>query len=286
MAAPDLDVENGFFQIVDGALNVTVEHVVLDGNRANRLGSTAASTCAGGYNRRGFNAIARGTGHTFRYNASINTLCGTGMEWRGGGATITHNYFADNGDNATDMMWSDGLTIHEADDSTVEGNQFWNNSDVALILGGGTNTQVSGNLVVQTTQVVFAGLMLDNFNGGTSGDFRGTVVHHNHVNCSNHLCHFGVNLGPHAWYLSDNILGGSVYDNTVLNGRVGLNVDGAGSVEHPIVIYANALSGSPSSATFLCGERSTSNYNIGPDAVVDHNGDATPYTTYEWHQCP
>jgi parallel beta-helix repeat protein len=286
-ADANLDVDNGFFQILDSSSNVTVEHIVLDGNRQNRLGSSAAATCASGNNRKGFNSFVRGSGHRLLYNASVRTLCGTGMELRSDGVTIMGNFFDMNGDHTTTNLWADGLTIHEASDSTITGNYFYNNSDVALILGGGTNTTVSGNLVSQTTQLVFAGIMLDNFNGGTSGDFTGTLVTGNTVFCNAHLCDFGINLGPHAWYLSDNTIGGSVYGNTVFDGKICLNIDGAGTTASPVLVFGNILSGSPSSAEFMCGVRATSNYNIGPDSVVDHDGDITAtYTTYEWHQCP
>ena len=157
---------------------------------------------------------------------------------------------------------------------------------MALILGGGTSSIVSGNLITQSTQRAFAGLMLDNFNGGTSGDFSGTIVTGSVINCTTLLCDFGINLGPHAWYLSPNTIGGSVYGNTVTNGKICLNIDGAGTAAAPVVVFGNVLSGSPSSAEFNCGVRPTSIYNIGPDSVVDRRGDTTPVTTYEWHQCP
>jgi len=285
-ADANLDVDNGFLQILDGSTGVTVDHIILDGNRAGRLGSAAAAACASGNNRKGFNSFARGSGHTFTYNASVNTLCGTGMEWRADGATIMSNYFVDNGDHATTGLWADGLTIHEADDSTILGNTFFNNSDVALILGGGTNSIVNGNLIAQTTQAAFAGLMLDNFNGGTSGDFSGTIVTGAVIYCTAQLCDFGINLGPHAWYLSPNTIGGSVYGNTVYDAKICLNIDGAGTAAAPVAVFGNVLSGSPSSAEFNCGVRPTSIYNIGPDSVVDRRGDTTPTTTYEWHQCP
>ena len=286
MAATDLDVDNGFFQIADTASPVTVQHLVLDGNRLARLGSNAAAVCASGNNRRGFNAIARGDGHGFSYNASVRALCGTGMEWRGHNATLVGNLFEGNGDHDTQMMWSDGLTIHEANNSTVSNNLMRDNTDVDLILGGGSHTGVTGNRIEHVNEAAFAGLMLDNFNGGTSGDFVGADVSGNTVACGAQLCDFGINLGPHAWYLSANTLGGAVHGNSVTNGKIGLNIDGAGTVAHPVVVYQNSLTGSPGSASFNCGSRATSNYNIGPDAVVDHNGDGTTFTSNEWHSCP
>ena len=286
LAAPALDVNDGLFQIALPASNVTVEHIVLDGNRGARLGSTATATCVAGNNRKGFNATARGAGHTFRHNASINTLCGTAMEWNGSNATISDNLFEDNGDNASTMLWADGLTIHVADSSTVSGNILRNNSDVGLILGSAVNSVVTGNVIQQTTQLAFAGLMLDNFNGATPGDFRGTKVSGNTVSCTNLLCDFGINLGPHAWYLSANIIGGEVTGNTVTKAKLGLLVDGAGTAAYPIKVHQNNLSGSPTVAKFSCGKTlATSNYNIGPDSVVDKNGDPTPHTSYTWHQC-
>jgi hypothetical protein len=285
-AAPDLDAAGGFLQILDGSTDVTVEHLVLDGNRGARLGSAAASACAAGNNRKGFNAIARGTGHRFAWNASVRALCGTGMEWRGGEATISWNYFGDNGDHETNRMWADGLTVHEADSSTIEGNECWNNSDVNLIVGGGAGSTIRGNRIVNTTQASFAGLMLDNFNGGTSGDFRGTAVTGNRVDCTTLLCDFAVEIGPHAWYLPRNIFGGEVHGNTAVHGKFCINVEGAGTAESPVAVWDNAIGGSPASASFMCGTRPTSNYNIGPDSVVDHRGDATAWTAYTHHECP
>jgi hypothetical protein len=168
----------------------------------------------------------------------------------------------------------------------VTGNLLRNNSDVDLILGGGTSSAVTGNTIEHTTQASFAGLMLDNFNGGTSGDFQGTTVSGNTVSCGAQLCDFGINLGPHAWYLSANTIGGEVTANTVSQGKICLNIDGAGTAAHPVKVYQNTLGGSPSSATFNCGARATSSYNIGPDSVVDVAGDPTPHTSYAWHQCP
>jgi hypothetical protein len=286
LADAAFDADNGFFQIVQPAANVTVRHLVLNGNRAARLGSSAAATCASGNNRKGFNAIARGDGHTFSYNASINTLCGTGMEWAGHSATLVGNLFENNGDHTKTNMWSDGLTIHATNSSTVTGNLLRNNSDVDLIIGGGTDSTVSGNTIEHSTQAAFAGLMLDNFNGGTSGDFQGTTVSGNTVSCGPQLCDFAVNLGPHPWYLSANTIGGEVTANNISGGKINLNIDGAGTAAHPVKVHQNTLGTAPASASFSCGVRVTSSYNIGPDSVVDLAGDPTPHTSYTWHICP
>jgi hypothetical protein len=286
-AAPDLAVANGFLQL--GATNdVVLDHLVLDGNRSARLGSSSAALCASGKNNReGFNATSGGCSHcSFLASASINALCGTGFEWMGDDATITNCTFRDNGDNTTKNMWSDGLTLLQSDRAVVEGNLFQDNSDVDLICGGARDGSIRNNTIVQSRQVAFAGLMLDNFNGGTHGDFAGAAVQGNTVSCGASLCHFGIELGPHPWYLSANITGGTVTGNSVSDARQGINVEGAGTVASPLVLYSNPVAGNATSAQFLCGTKSCSALNISPDSVVDRNGDTSPATSWTWHGCP
>ena len=289
-ALPAFNANVGGFLAVESTHDVTLDHLVLDGNRAARLGTTAASQCAGGNNRYGFNSrMSDCTFCRFTHSVSKNALCGTGLEFRGNDGILLNNVFRSNGQNATTNMWADGLTIHFSDRATVSGNTFVDNSDVALILGGGRNAIVTNNSISQPGQVVFAGLMLDNFNGGTSGDFTGAVVTGNTIDCTAaRNCHFGINLGPHAWYRSTNILGGDVHGNTVSASRQGINVDGAGTAAAPLLLYGNTVSGSaPGSASFLCGSHSTSNLNINTaDSVVNRNGDTTPMTSFAWHDCP
>jgi len=269
--------------------DVTIEHIVVDGNRSARLSSSAASQCTGGSTRYGYNVQMGSCNYCrFRYNVSKNTLCGTSLEWVGSNATIVGNTFRSNGQNAVNMMWADGLTALHVDYGTITDNLFVDNSDVALVVGGAINGYIARNTIQQQSQVVFAGLMLDNFNGSQPGDFTGATVTQNSVTCTtNRYCHFGINLGPHPWYQSANIQGGSVYGNTVSYARQGINVDGAGTASNPLVLYSNTATGSPSSATFQCGTKLTSNLNIYTgDSVVNRNGDTTTATNRQWHNCP
>jgi hypothetical protein len=206
------------------------------------------------------------------------------MEWSGNLATISNNFFWANGDHAHTNMWADGLTAIGANLSSITDNEFQDNSDVDLIVGDGYKSTISGNNISQAGQATFAGLMLDNFNGGTPGNFVDGNVTGNTIDCGNHLCDFGINLGPHAWYLSSPTTGGTVSGNTVTGAKIGLNADGAGTAEAPVTLSNNSLSGSPSSATFNCGTRSTANCNIGPDAVV--SGDISSCARRTFHTCP
>jgi nitrous oxidase accessory protein NosD len=195
VAAPDLLATWGLV-VVWSTNNVTLEHVVIDGNRAARTASTAAEFC-----------LTRG--NVFGYNASVvdcvncglddfvssNALCGTGMVWSGAQATIQRSAFRANG-SAAAGLWSDGLTLIYAPRSVIRANEFIDNSDVALIMGYGVQTRVEENLVRQRAQSAFAGLMLDNFN---SNDLsfqgrlpRGAVIANNTIDCGPQLCAFGI----------------------------------------------------------------------------------------------
>lgn len=284
-ASPSLWVEHGFLAIAGSG--VRLEHIVLDGNRAARLSSRAASTCAGGYNRVGFNATAQQcVGCSFIASASINALCGSGFEWVGDEATIAGSSFRDNGDNSKHMMWADGLTLIQSDGAVVEHNEFIDNSDIGFISGGSRGGRFEHNLVLQSRQLAFGGLMLDNFNGHSHGDFEGAIVRDNRIECTTQKCDYGVVVGPHAWYPSANTRGGTVTGNTITNAKMGVVVSGGGTADAPVKISGNSISGSPSSAIFLCGQRQSANYVISPDSHVDTRGDATPFARFPVTECP
>jgi hypothetical protein len=286
VADENLLTDRGFVRIGTTSA-VTVDHLVLDGNRGARLGSAAAAQCVAGNNGAGFNAsTADCTGCALRGVASVRALCGTGMEWRGDSATFSGNTFGDNGSHQDQNLWSDGLTILHSDGVVVDGNLFHDNSDVDLILGGARNATIANNTIAQAKQAAFAGLMLDNFNGATPGDFTGAVVTGNTIDCGALLCDFGLELGPHAWYPSPNILGGTVMMNVISGGKFNINAQGAGTQAAPTVVYGNALGPSPASATFLCGERPCTAFDVSPDSVVDTSQGSPPTGTFPHTACP
>jgi hypothetical protein len=115
---------------------VVIDHMVIDGNRANRLSGPASQACASGNNQPGININVGGCiGCAFISSGSINAVCGSGQQWVGAECTLTDNLIADNGDHYTKNMWSDGLTLLDGDGCSVTGNSFSGNSDVNLILG-------------------------------------------------------------------------------------------------------------------------------------------------------
>ncbi len=272
---PSTSATRGFVRIGLGSAPVsavTLDHIVVDGNRAVRLGSAAATACASGNNGEGINIGASCTSCSVIGSVSARAVCGSGLEWDGDGITVENSMFVGNGDHATQNMWSDGLTIHKSDNAVVHGSRFIDNSDVGFISGGGTNAHYTSNVAMQLEQASFAAMMLDNFDNGALGKFQGSVMSGNTVVCAA-PCHFGIELGPHPWYPSPNIEGGTVSGNVVRGAYIGINAQGAGTAGSPTVITGNDLGPTPASATFQCGTVSgLSALNVSAESVVDLGG--------------
>jgi hypothetical protein len=254
------------------ASNIVLDHILVDGNREARLGSPAATQCAMGNNGDGISIGANCKDCKVLGVASARALCGSGLEWDGDGITVKNSSFFANGDHNTQNMWSDGLTIHKSDGAVVEGCSFIDNSDVGFISGGGLNAVYQQNYAGQFNQSSFAALMLDNFNSPALGDFTGAVLQNNTVVCAT-PCHFGIEVGPHPWYPSPNIIGGAVTGNTVMGAYIEINAQGAGTAQSPTVIANNIVGPVPAGAPFNCGTvNGLTPFNVSPESYVDLMG--------------
>jgi hypothetical protein len=211
------------------ATHLTFDHIGLDGNidkRRAKLGND------GWEGRVGFNAAIHGcTGCKFIGFASINAARGTGLEFSGDNAEFNHTLFRDNGWGLNKYppghAWADGLTVHTSRNLKITNSEFSNNSDVNLIIGGAPNGLIENNLVHSTNNFSFAAIMLDNFNGSTSGDFTGAKIRNNTVDCGQDaLCGIGIDLGPKLWYDSVPIYGGAVSNNKITGVRQGIGIYG------------------------------------------------------------
>jgi hypothetical protein len=264
----------GFFRLGLSAQvsNVTLDHIVVDGNRGARLGSPAAAACASGNNGEGINIGANCASCKIQGIGSIRAVCGTGLEWDGDHISVSSSTFQGNGDHGTQNMWSDGLTIHKSDGGVVDHCHFIDNSDVGFISGGGTNASYTNNEALQLTQASFAAIMLDNFNNNALGNHTGAQVTGNLVSCPGG-CNFGIELGPHPWYQSANIMGGTVTSNTVVGAKIEINAQGAGTAAAPTVVGNNTLGAVPATSSFGCGNiGSLLPLNVSAESVVTVQG--------------
>jgi len=267
---------NGLLQS-DGMRNVVIDHVVVDGNRFDRLGSASASACAADHNQYGFNAsVTNCATCTFQNSVSERALCGTGLQWSGSSATIKSNSFVANGDHFTHGLWSDGLTLVSADNGTISNNTAADNSDVGLIIGSSSNARVTNNMVTQTRGTAFAAFMLFSFSTSADANFTGATFSGNTINCSAGKCFYAVAIGNDPWLEAARpgaVYGGSFINNAVTGGVIGINAAGAGTSSNPVTVSGNTIATSqPDSPSNACvGSANTvasSRFNRAPDAVI------------------
>jgi len=248
--------------------NITLRNVTIDGNLAQRQG---ASYCDGTVNAyRGSNIhFDHVDDLTLDRLTSRNAVCGSGMHVISKRARITNSSFLNNGLPNMPNHWADGLTLLQCDSCEIVNNIFADATDVGLVFGGGRNTLIARNTFRQSVKA-FAAFAMDNFNGSRSGDFTNTMVTGNLIECGMN-CDFAMNLGPRAWYLSSNILGGTVTGNLIRGGKIGILIGGAGTASAPITVHSNSIVSilKPGDiAQFSCGPRPTWPVIVSPDSVV------------------
>lgn len=211
---------------VEGS-SVTLNQIVIDGNKQARGFSPEAQACLDGQNGQGINLHVNGPDFKFLGSASINALCGSGLESTPVSLRldIERAWVGYNGYHNQQSLWSDGITVLQSANATIRDNVLTNNTDVDLIFGGCTSCSITNNQIVHTddfSQSSFAALMLHAWpNGSTSGDYTGTDVSSNNVNCGSFRCGFGLLLGAKPWY-SAPTQGGFIHDNVINGAQAGI----------------------------------------------------------------
>ncbi len=215
---------------------LTLDHVILNGNKVYRLAKHGTSVTKWG-NPNSFNSQIHNCNNCQFIGLTVQqTVRGTGMEFSGENALFDRVLFRDNGrsllihPNTNDQPWADGLTVHSGPGLTIINSEFSDNSDVGLIIGNAPRAQIRNNKIINSYNFAFAGLMLDNFNGTTGGDFAGTLVLNNTVDCGPlAFCGLGLDIGPWLWYQPQGRLvnGGTVSANRIRNARIGISIYGA-----------------------------------------------------------
>lgn len=253
------------FDIMSNA--VRLDSLVFQGTRLSdpglsekRCASDKERPLAGGLRINGDNVSI--TRSVFR-----DMACYTALEYGSGtGAVITSNAFTGNGTHTANLRWADGLTIHNAKRFQVSGNRFHDNTDIHLIFGSCIGCSVTDNQFSHSGTEEggsFAEIMLQAWPKATSGDFTGTQVTRNMIDCGpQHRCGFGIMIGSTPWYEAPTF-GGAVTDNKVRGAMLALNVD---KLTGPMVIERNDLNSSTGIYPTMCGPRSIQGIttNISP----------------------
>ena len=259
------------------APNVTMSHLAI-------FGSSGAERADDKLRCQSLELIPSGggvrvVGEDFRieYSWIHNFACFTAMEVESvaSGLSIVNNRFGPNGRHVSDRSWSDGLTVHDNHNSIISGNYFTDNTDVQMILGGCQECLITKNIFSHTADVnagAFAELMLHKFVGRSSGNFSGTIISKNEIDCGPYKgCGFGVEIGPNPWSPAGSVYGGDVVDNMISNAKVAINVDGLSGVVH-IDNNLIRMSGGYSNA---CGGGTWSAVNVALGSVGFAKGSNT-----------
>lgn len=250
---------------------VSMTHLVIQGSGDAKLRSDCSLP-----DRRPLGGGMRVLGSHFTLRKSVlrNFACYTTMEVlaRAKALTIEDNLIGPNGDHRPGDIWSDGITIHDSEDTIVRRNRFVDNTDVQLILGGCRRCRVESNRFRHTgafARASFAELMLQAF-PSTSGDYTGTVVTANDIDCGTaHLCGYGIMIGASPWKAGEDphypgaMFGGTISGNSVSNAKIGINID---SPTGPVILRDNRVRSSGGRYNSDCGAKAWPGVNIAPGA--------------------
>ncbi len=237
---------------VSGAGSV-LAHLAIEGGKADPARDDTR-TCAGaGRPSMGGLAIAA-PAVTVRDSLITQVACYSAVVADAGarGLRFEHNQVLSNGTHDRAAMWADGLTVIDGADDVVRGNLFRDNTDVQMVFGGCRNCTVADNTLEETDAPgagAFAGLLVHAW-PATSGDYMGTVITGNHIDCGPaRRCGFGLGVGGRAWYKSSTS-GGRIVGNSVTRAAIGINVDDATG---PVTMADNTVTVSGGPVRSRCG---------------------------------
>ena len=271
---------------IDSA-DVRIDRVIFEGTRVSDPRLSKMRCATEGQRPMGGGLRVNGSRISITRSVFRDMACYTALEFGGGTeSVISNNGFLRNGTHIVAQAWADGLTIHGGHGLRIVGNMFRDNTDVQLIFGGCVACEVRANRFEHGGSAAggaFAELMLHAWPGAKTGDFTGTVVHGNNINCGPlHRCGFGIMLGAAPWYNAPTF-GGIVRGNRVRGAMLAMNVDRLSGVMR---VTGNDLQGAAGTYPTACGPRSlpAAPLNIEPSSKAYFQGHAPPRTT-SVHYC-
>lgn len=246
-------------QVLGDVSRVTVDHVIIDGNRDKRTDIAGLCAAGGGDGRNVL--FLSGDDNSFQYSASVNTACKTALAVVGHPGEvynparrvrIVFNYLNNNGAGFDRVhgQWSDGITAGFADDLVLAYNEIVDSSDVAVIVGNSPRAKVMWNVIRQVNKYAFVGIMDTNWYTFEKiknfGDSRGTTYYKNEVLCYE-KCDVGIQGGladmstsPEQKY-SLRVMGGWYEQNNVVCSKQGINIDLSGTPDYPTTLISNTV---------------------------------------------
>jgi hypothetical protein len=228
-AMPDLDRNGGgpILSIDPSVTSYTLSNLWFYGDRFDRPNPV----CAGD---RGANVWVRGNGAfpgaLLLSNIESDTApCGTSMNVAASNFEIHNSWFANNGypgiQGGGGGPYADGLTVWMCDHGYIHDNNFRDNTDIDVVIGGGPGCRVEYNTIQHILAHGWAGIHVGYFNGG-NGDHSGSTYVGNTVSSSDNQLSFAVVVGFHPWGSGLDLVNVGQVDNNTLSGAVfNLTVD-------------------------------------------------------------
>lgn len=263
---------------------IRLDRLVFEGTRRTDPGLSARRCAVEAERPAGGGLRISGDDIAIRRSVFRDFACYTALEYgTGADVTVADNDFTGNGTHDASLRWADGLTIHTGLRFNVTGNRFRDNTDVQLIFGGCVDCVVARNTFSHGGSAAggsFAELMLQAWPKATSGDFTGTHVFDNDIDCgAMRRCGFGIMIGSTPWYDAP-AFGGSVVGNRVRRAILALDVD---RLTGPMTIDRNRLMPTTGVYPGNCGPQRIAGIaaNVSPDSrrFVRSEGWSHP-TTY------
>lgn len=220
---------------------VTITNLIIDGNRG-KLGRIVDSTLS-----TGLVVIGGNEGQTVKHNLLRDPRGFTAVHVREGdklqckGATIENNEIGPVGEEFVPAIdgpdpelsplgrpLADGISI-ACRDSVVKQNEFYDNTDAAIVLYCSPGTVVNANTISTRTMSAMAGiLMVDST--PFDGDYSGVIVKGNMIEAAKRIIRVGIGIGSAVW--SDDtetvLKGGSVLANGIRGRHMGYGIAAIG----------------------------------------------------------
>jgi hypothetical protein len=249
---------------------VTFDHLVVQGGGATAGRQSACLNPASRPNSGGIRVS--GSHFTMRKSLLRGFTCYSALEIMAAeGPTLQGNVIGPDGRHIG-KLWSDGVTIHDSNHAWVTGNLFVDNTDVQLIFGGCRSCTIENNRFRHSqasSSGSFAELMLQAW-PSTSGDYSGTVVRGNSIDCgAERRCGYGIMIGSAPWY-AGRMSGGSIASNDVANAMIGINID---ALSGPVDVHGNVVRASGGRFLSDCGTKLWPPVNVGPTSRQFLHGD-------------
>lgn len=218
----------GLFRVTGS--QVVISHLILDGDRQNRESSRNKQGCQNGDNSQGLGFTVLASNSIFTKSVLKNGLCGTAFEVHSGSHHLQFldNQITSNGRHYQTNLWSDGLTVHNSEDSKFLRNIFSDNTDIQMVFGGCKNCEISNNVFRHSNDkegASFGELMIHAW-PGQDGDYTNSSVEANDIDCGpSRLCGYGLLVGGDSWYMGTKAKFGNIFNNQIKRAMIGLSVD-------------------------------------------------------------